>query len=299
MSRTSAAQLTIVSAAVLLALWPPGPFTVERYYARWLYPIVQSWVTPISNRVPFALFDATLVALASTMIAIWIRAIRRGRKKQWLRSLGRGVVSMLVLLAFGYLWFLGGWGLNYARPPLESQMPFDAARITPQAVRALTEHSIRRANQTYSAAHAAGFPPIDARPARLMEALHQVEREFGRPRPTIFATPKWSILTPFYRASGVSGQLGPFFLETLLNPDLTAGIRRQFHRLARGAQSRSIGRIQRVARPGLRIGQPVAARDATCRAAAARRRTAAGSRGHSRAAEGTGASCGTRGLVHL
>ena len=35
------------------------------------------------------------------------------------------------------------------------------------------------------------------------------------------ATPKWSIFTPFYRASGVSGQLGPFFLETLLNPDLT------------------------------------------------------------------------------
>ena len=37
----------------------------------------------------------------------------------------------------------------------------------------------------------------------------------------MFATPKWSLLTPFYRASGVSGQLGPFFLETLLNPDLT------------------------------------------------------------------------------
>src|SRR5262245_46068879 len=35
------------------------------------------------------------------------------------------------------------------------------------------------------------------------------------------AIPKWSIFTPFYRASGVSGQLGPFFLETLLNPDLT------------------------------------------------------------------------------
>jgi len=51
--------------------------------------------------------------------------------------------------------------------------------------------------------------------------LHQVEKELGRPRPTVMATPKWSIFTPFYRASGVSGQLGPFFLETLLNPDLT------------------------------------------------------------------------------
>ena len=37
----------------------------------------------------------------------------------------------------------------------------------------------------------------------------------------MIATPKWSVFSPFYRASGVSGQLGPFFLETLLNPDLT------------------------------------------------------------------------------
>lgn len=55
----------------------------------------------------------------------------------------------------------------------------------------------------------------------MIDALHQVEKELGRPRPTVLAAPKWSLFTPFYRASGVSGQLGPFFLETLLNPDLT------------------------------------------------------------------------------
>ena len=42
----------------------------------------------------------------------------------------------------------------------------------------------------------------------------------GRAR-RVVAVPKRSLFTPFYRASGVSGQLGPFFLETLLNPDLT------------------------------------------------------------------------------
>jgi hypothetical protein len=88
-------------------------------------------------------------------------------------------------------------------------------------VRALAEHAIDRANHTHASAHAAGFPTIAASPQRLIDALHQVEHEFGRSRATIVATPKWSLLTPFYRASGVSGQLGPFFLETLLNPDLT------------------------------------------------------------------------------
>src|SRR4029453_10509915 len=51
--------------------------------------------------------------------------------------------------------------------------------------------------------------------------LHEVERELGRPRPTVLGEPKRSLLSPFFRASGVSGMCAPFFLETLLNPDLT------------------------------------------------------------------------------
>lgn len=200
---------------------PPGAASVERWYARWLYPIVQSMLTPLSNRVPIALFDVAIVVFITIAVVIWVRAIRQGRKKQRLRALGRGLTATITLLAVVYLWFLAAWGLNYARPPIEQQTPFDAARITPQAVRALAEHAVTRANQTYAAGHAAGFPGIHDLPSRLMAALHQVEHEFGRPRPTVFATPKWSIFTPFYRASGVSGQLGPFFLETLLNPDLT------------------------------------------------------------------------------
>jgi hypothetical protein len=220
-SATSAAQFTLVAVATLVAMFPPGPGTVERYYAKWLYPLLQGHLTALSNRSPIALFDLAVVALSLTAIGIWIWSIRLARKKQAIRSLWRGFVATLTLLAIVYLWFLAAWGLNYARPPLESQLTFDASRITPEAVRSLAEHAVDRANRTHAAGHAAGFPGIAELPPRLIEALHQVERELGRPRPTIVATPKWSLLSPFYRASGVSGQLGPFFLETLLNPDLT------------------------------------------------------------------------------
>jgi hypothetical protein len=182
---------------------------------------MQARLTPLTNRVPFALFDLTIIVLIGIALWIWIRSIKLARKKQMLRNLWRGDTATLTLLAVVYLWFLLAWGFNYARPPLETQISFHQARITPQAVRALAEYSIARANQTHASGHAAGFPAIDAMPPRLMEALNDVEREFGRPRVTLFARPKWSIFTPFYRASGVSGQLGPFFLETLLNPDLT------------------------------------------------------------------------------
>jgi len=219
MRRLLASVLILI--AVIVALVPPGAATVERYYARWLYPSIQAQVTSLSNRSPIALFDVAIIVFSLIAIGIWIWSIRLARKKPAMRSLWRGFVATLTLLAVVYLWFLGAWGLNYARPPLESQIAFDASRITPDAVRALAEHAIERANRTHAAAHAAGFPAITDSPQRLIDALHQVEHEFGRPRPTIIATPKWSLLSPFYRASGVSGQLGPFFLETLLNPDLT------------------------------------------------------------------------------
>ena len=221
LSPKTATQTTLIVIAATVALVPPGVLTVERYYSRWLYPIVQANLTSLSNRSPVALFDVAIGVFILIALGIWTASIRRARKKQMVRSLWRGVVATLTLLAVVYLWFLAAWGLNYARPELEAQLSYDASRITPQAVRALAELSVARANDTHAAGHAAGFAAIDDSPQILIDALHHVEKALGRPRPTIVATPKWSIFSPFYRASGVSGQLGPFFLETLLNPDLT------------------------------------------------------------------------------
>jgi len=221
LSAKSASQLTLLLVAAIVALFPPGAGSVERYYADWIYPIIQSNITSLSNRSPIALFDVAFVIWVASLLAIWTWSIRLARKKQALRNLGRGFMATLTLLAVIYLWFLAAWGFNYARPRLEQQITFDASRVTPQAVRALAEHAIAQANRTHAAAHAAGFPGVYDRPQALIDALHSVEKDLGRPRPTVIATPKWSLLSPFYRASGVSGQLGPFFLETLLNPDLT------------------------------------------------------------------------------
>jgi Zn-dependent protease with chaperone function len=220
-SAKAAVQLALLLVAGVVAVLPPGAATVERVYAKGVYPALQANLTSLSNRSPIALFDIAVLVFILIAIGIWTWSIRLARKKQRLRSLWRGVVATVTLLAVVYLWFLAAWGFNYARPPLESTMAYDAARVTPEAVRALAEYVVDRANTTHAAGHAAGFPAVTTSPQTLMDALHQVEKEFGRPRPTVFATPKSSIFTPFYRASGVSGQLGPFFLETLLNPDLT------------------------------------------------------------------------------
>lgn len=200
---------------------PPSAPAVEHYYARRLYPAVQANLTTLSNRVTLSLFDLTLSLVVVILIGGWIHWLRRLRREKSIRPIGRGLLATLTGAAIVYLWFLAAWGFNYARPPLEAMVPYDASRVTPSAVRLLAEYAVREANRTYAIAHAAGFPGVHDSPPALIDALHQVERELGRPRPTIVAQPKTSWLSPFFRASGVSGMLAPFYLETLLNPDLT------------------------------------------------------------------------------
>jgi len=217
----AAAQLTLLFIASLVAIFPPGAASVERLYADWLYPIIQANLTSLSNRVPIALFDIAAVAWLLILIGIWTKSIKQARKQQRLRALWRGLAATLTLLAVVYLWFIAVWGLNYSRPRLESQLTFDASKVTPQAVRALAEHAVAQANRTYAAAHAAGFPGTWDAPQSPLDGLHGVEKELGRPRPTVVARPKVTLFSPYYRAAGVSGQLAPLFLETLLNPDIT------------------------------------------------------------------------------
>lgn len=214
-------QLTPIAIAATVAVFPPAPATVERFYARRAYPALQAHLTPLSNRVDLSLFDLTLALVFAIAVGGWIYSLRRVRRERSLWPIVRGAFATLTGVAIVYLWFLLAWGFNYARPELETVMPYDASRVTPSAVRRLAEHAVHGANRTHAAAHAAGFPAIHESPPLLIDALHAVERELGRPRATIVAQPKASLLSPFYRASGVSGQLGPFFLETLLNPDLT------------------------------------------------------------------------------
>lgn len=219
-SLTRVLQAVAIGAAILIAVFRPGRLTVEDVYARRWYPLLQANLTSLSNQLPIALFDVALVLVVLLVIATWVVTLKRARKKP-LRAIGQALVWSLTIAAVIYLWFLAAWGLNYARQPLEARLPYDASRVTPAAVRALAEHAVREANRTHAAAHAAGFPAVQAMPQPLITALQEVERELGRPRTTVIARPKYSLLTPFFRASGVSGMCAPFFLETLVNPDLT------------------------------------------------------------------------------
>jgi hypothetical protein len=220
--RWSFAGLVLIAGALGAALAPPPATWVEAVYAGRIYPALQVRLSAFSNLTRLPLFDLMLVSLLPAGLIAGGLALRRAWRTRALRPAGRALFAGLSALAIFYLWFLGAWGLNYRRLPVESAIAdVQPSRVTSLAVRLLAERAVTEANRLHAPAHAHGFPAIDAVPQALLQSLHTVERQLGRPRSTLPTNPKRPWTAIYMRAVGVSGMLAPFFLETYLNPDLT------------------------------------------------------------------------------
>ena len=168
-------------------------------------------------------------------------------------------------------------------------------------LRALAVRAVDEANRTHDPGHAHGFPSTSEVPPSLVTAIHAVERRLGRPRPTTPGRPKRTLLSLYFRASGVDGMHAPFMLETLLNPDLTpperpAVLAHEWAHLAGYAPEddasfvgllAALGAdpgcaLQRMVDAGFRGDQPAAAAGPTADARASGRRPEAGRAGDCR-----------------
>ncbi len=206
--------------AAVLAATPSS--LAEGVYAGAVYPWIQAALTSLSNLVPLSLFDGACVALFVAVVAIWWSGLRRlahpGRR--WRAAAITAARTAAVALA-AFVWFQIAWGLNYARPPVDARLGLTPGAPTADEVARLLVRAVAEASGDYALAHAAGFPGPRQVPPSLVAALHDVEAADGRPRPTVPARPKLTLLAPYFRMAGVDGLTAPAMLETLLNPDLT------------------------------------------------------------------------------
>ena len=201
---------------------PLPPSAVERGYSNGLYPALQSRLTAWSNETAIALFDSRSPSPSSVLLTLWGRWLRASVRGRSVWPVARGLAHTIVAAAAFYLWFLVAWGLNYAREPLEAKIGYEAGRISRDALVRLAERATRAVNETLHERSRRRFRRArDDMPPALVRALHDVERQLGKPSPTTPGRPKRTLLAPFFRASGVDGMHAPFLLETLLNPDLT------------------------------------------------------------------------------
>jgi len=200
-----------VVAAAAAAVLPIPPGLVERWYSTGVYPRLQHVLTPISNLVPFALFD---VLCLWAIAAVAILTYRRVRARGW-RGLAGAAALCAVAASIGYLAFLALWGLNYRRVPLVDKLAFDPARITSAAAHDLGDVNTSELNRLYAASH-----PGALSLASLAASFDAAIGALGHAAPIVHGRPKQTLLGGYFHQVSVAGMTDPFFLETLVAPDL-------------------------------------------------------------------------------
>jgi hypothetical protein len=211
---------TIV-AALACALAPLSPSAVERWYSTGLYPRVQHVVTPVSNLIPFALFDVLTIGAAVLVIGALVRSVRRARHSRRWSGLLVTAGHIVVGAAAAYLIFLVLWGFNYRRVPMSERLVLARTPANAEAALALGQHAVEQLNELHGQAHAAGdtAPWLDESLRtgfdRAQGFLTDAPRALpGRLKPTIYGT--------YFRWTSVDGMVNPFALEVMANPDLLA-----------------------------------------------------------------------------
>jgi hypothetical protein len=210
----------LLALAAGLALVPIPARFVERFYSHGLFPVIQPLLTALSNRAPFALFDALLIAVIGAWLLLGIHDFSSRRKQGWPRTAGRTLWRTAVWGSALYLAFLFAWGLNYRRVPLIEQLPFDATAVTPEAARSLALASIDELNRLYDPAHATGWVPAGTIDTTLSDALTRADREIGGTGVVVPARPKSTLLNWYFQRAAVDGMTDPYFLETLVSRQL-------------------------------------------------------------------------------
>jgi hypothetical protein len=177
-----------------------------------MYPVIQRAGTTVSNRVPFAVLD---VAAGALLFAGAVLVILRTRRVGGLGAARFGVMAAVAVAALIYLWFLGMWGLNYRRVPLEQKLDYDRSRLTRAAAIAFANKAVAQVNAEYPARRTS-MPDI----ASLQASFADAQRALGADRLAVTGIPKRSLLNLYFRRAAIDGMTDPFFLEIIVNPDV-------------------------------------------------------------------------------
>jgi Protein of unknown function (DUF3810) len=208
---TARRWVLLVGAAAIAALIPLPPPLIERWYSNGVYPPVQHVLTSASNLIPISLFDVACVAAVAVLLIVLVRAIRGAG---WLRGAAITAVRVIAAAAAVYLIFLACWGLNYRRVPLQDKVAFEEARLTVAATNAFGARVVSELNALYLPAHAAN-ESLDTLAGAFETSLRALHT-----RPIVVGRPKQTLLGGYFHAAAIAGMTDPFFLETLIAPDL-------------------------------------------------------------------------------
>lgn len=209
-------RLTLIVLALAALLVPLPAAFVERGYSTTVFPRLQRVLTGLSNLTAVAWFDVLLVATLVSLVALFVRDLRRSGP---LSALGRTGLRLVTVAAVAYAAFLVTWGFNYRRASMPSRVPYEAARITPDGAADLAREAVAHLNAAHPAAHAEGWRDLTVVDPALASVFRSTLERLGLPSTITPGRPKISLLDLYFRRAGVAGMTDPYFLETLIASD--------------------------------------------------------------------------------
>jgi hypothetical protein len=215
--RAAALAVTAVAATALAAPWPPA--AVESAFSSGVYPAWQAAATTTTNALPFAVFDAVIGGAVLTLVALTVRAWRRGAGGRW-RRFGTAISTAVAVTAAVYLWFLLAWGFNYQRVPIAERVGLDKSRATPDRLAAFAVETVDELNRLRPIAQERPWPDPGALVGELGPAFRGALPRLGVRAHVVAGVPKRSLLQPYFRWAGIDGVTNPFLPEIVVNQDL-------------------------------------------------------------------------------
>ena len=206
--RCRQALLLASIAFITLCRYQPG---IAEWYARTVYPPLSAALSAFSSLFPFPLMELLVVSLILWLILYPVSKRKKGIP--WRKILLRE----MEMLAWIYVWFYWGWGLNYFRYNIYTRLQTPPVPYEEQHFKKFLKDYTERLNSTYQS-----DTEIDSE--RLKEYVQtfyaNLPSAYGLSQPKEWQEPKNFIFTSLYNKVGVLGSMDPFFAEAQLNDDL-------------------------------------------------------------------------------
>ncbi len=193
---------------ILIRIIRDSPSAGE-YYARHIYPGIAGLLSSFSSLFPFSLGDCFLIGC---ILGIFIYLIRTVKKKgQRVQRL----TNLLLFLGWIYVWFYAAWGLNYFRQDFYTRTGIPHQKYSPESFRIFLDAYTKELNASYVPSKHRTAPD-----SAIRQGYRSIAGEFGLISPESTLKAKSMLFSSWMSAVGVTGYMGPFFIEFNLNDEL-------------------------------------------------------------------------------
>ena len=218
--------LSLITLTKLIPLW-------GFIYTTRIYPIIGTFLSPISGLFPFAVGDI-FIALSIVWVFFYpiyeIKWRKQLAKRFFFLAAKRGCYPkkkvvfgrVAEYLLWVYAWFYIAWGLNYSQPNIYCRTGMKPVEVSEAKFR---EFAYRYADSINSLSEEFNGMVDDGLKNRVRDAVLKGYNEIGA-KEGINAPfnqhphAKTMLFTPLSSMSGVTGSMGPFFCEFTLNGDI-------------------------------------------------------------------------------